>query len=178
MTRSAVFAALAFAAAIALPQAASAAPGSSQCIWDRLPAEGLEAYMTAAEDSDTPNPTDYISNSELVTALTACGITDANVSVAGGAFGAFTQRRLAERVLFKNSGVRPEALEQAWKRIDPATARQIAETFEKKDMAAYRALIEPAADAFEAAFAQPMDRDMVVRYVLSRADQEYLEATF
>lgn len=178
MFRFALLAAAA-AAAFALPQTASAAPGTSQCIWEHLPADGLNAYMAEAKSSTTaPNPTDYISVPQLMSALSACKVADDKVGISGSAFGALTQQRMAEDMLLKSNGALPTVLDAAYKRIDPATARKIGEAFENKDLELVKALIGPAVVTFQGAFDAPLDQEAVTRYVLARADMEYLETTF
>lgn len=178
MYRFALLAAVA-AAALALPQAASAAPGTSQCIWDHLPGDGLSGYMSAAETSSTaPNPTDYFQLPQLMSALTTCKVADDDVGTSGSAFGAFTQQKMAERMLLKSNGALPTVLDAAYRRIDPAAARKIGEAFENKDLELVKSLLGPAVDTFQTAFDAPLDRDAVTRYVLARADMEYIETTF
>ncbi|MDQ0466384.1 hypothetical protein QO010_004177 [Caulobacter ginsengisoli] len=180
MNRLHRLAALALAAALALPHAALAAPGDSECIWRNLQGDGLNAYLAAAEsNSATPNPTDFISIEQLSTALDTCKIADKDVGAAGGAFGAFTQRKVAESALLKSSGASPTVLDKAWKRIDPALARQVGVAIaqSKFDPAAQKQL-EQAVAQFQADFTQPLEEKMAARYVLARADQEYLETLF
>lgn len=90
------------------------------CLWDNLPAgkrtELMSNYRTAGADSLDRPP---LTGGDMSGWIANCGVTDANIEMAQRLLGRAVILHTTPDLLASEFGVSADALERAWKGIDP-----------------------------------------------------------
>lgn len=170
---------LTVAGLIALPQAALARPGDTQCLWQHMPPATLKAFVEGAKGDEVPALEDFLSNSDVYTALKACKIEDTEARLAGQAFGGLAIQRMSEFEMYKASGVTVAELDKAWARIDAADLKLLGEGLMADDLPpGYQEALDRVVATITAAQSKPPPDLWLRRYIVSRAAVPVIEASF
>lgn len=174
-----MFPAVGAALVLALATPALAKTGDSRCIWDHLPAEGLQRFerAVAAEDYDINT---YIEEPVLEAAFAACGLKGDRAEAAAVAFGAFVLEHQFQGEIMTATGLGPADLDQAWKSVDPADADALGKAVnsDEDNGSDVRSLAETVAGQLPASLTAKAPEDALARYVMARATREYLEKSY
>lgn len=177
--RGSIFAAAGATLVLALATPAAAALGDSRCVWDHLPAEGLQRFerAVAGEDYDINA---YIEEPVLEAAFATCGLKGDRAEAAAAAFGAFILEHQFQGEIMTATGLGAADFDQAWKSVDPADADALGKAVnsDEDNGPEVRSLAETVVAQLPASLTRKAPGEALARYVMARATREYLEKSY